>query len=112
MMAELAPRYESSDSQSSVKSSRSYFWALVVTGWSRWEKNKNEKRRDGGSDMKRKNKLFCLAGADSKEREGEQAMGGWKPMLCDAEGRKNQIEMKVRTKIERMEGKSARQSDL
>lgn len=33
-------------------------------------------------------------------------------MLCDAEGRKNQIEMKVRTKIERMEGKSARQSDL
>lgn len=39
-------------------------------------------------------------------------MGGWRPMLSDAPGRKNQIERKVRTKAERMEGKSARQSDL
>lgn len=29
-------------------------------------------------------------------------------MLSDAQGRKNQIGRKVRTKIERMEGKSAR----
>lgn len=34
-------------------------------------------------------------------------MGGWKPMLSDVQGRKNQIERKVRTKTERMEGKSA-----
>lgn len=33
-------------------------------------------------------------------------------MLSDAQGRKHQIGRKVRTKIERMEGKSARQSDL
>lgn len=33
-------------------------------------------------------------------------------MISDAQGRKNQIGRKVRTKIERMEEKSARQSDL
>lgn len=67
-MTGFAPGYESSDSQSTVTSSRSCFWALEAKGWSRWGKNKNEKRRDGWGDLKRKNKLFHLAGADSKER--------------------------------------------